>query len=415
MKGKTAALLLAGSFFFGFGKVGRDVTVGGVAVGGMSYAEAEQAVRARLLEGLSPVVIHTPSGDVTVKEELTVTDDIAQLVRRAKRGQTLAVSYCREWADAEEVLAELCARETREAKDAEMTFSSEGFRYMGEVFGTTCDYAELLADVREVLRDGGEVTLHTRAYAPAVTEEALRAKTRELASFRTCFDGSNSPRRHNIALAASRIAGTVLAPGQTFSFNDAVGRRTEENGFRTAAVISDGEFVPGVGGGVCQTSTTLFGAALRAGMKIEESRAHSLAVGYVPPSEDAMVSETSDLRFVNPYPCPVYILAEMGTGSVCFRFFGMPDGRTYRVESRVLERIPPAPPEEVTGEENAVLRAEKEGVLSESYLVVRAADGSLLSRTRIRRDSYAPVRGKVAVKPSGEEGPPEADAPEGEM
>ncbi len=395
---KTTALLLAGSFFFAFGRVNKDVTIGGVNVGGMTYAEAENAIRMQFFSDLPPVIVHTPTGDVCFKEEFTVKDDASRLVRRAKRGQTLALSYRREWADAEKVLYELCARNAREAKNAELSFSKEGFRYMCEVLGVACDYEGLLSDFAGALQSGGEVTLKTREFSPAVTEEMLKERTQELSSFRTYFDASNSPRKHNIALAAARIAGSVLGPNEVFSFNTVVGKRTEANGFRTAAVILDGEFVPGVGGGVCQASTTLYGAALRAGMQTVESRAHSLSVGYVPPSEDAMVSETSDLKFRNPYPYPVYILAEMGQGSVAFRFFGKPDGKRYEVESRVLERIPPEPPEEEEGEEDCILRAAKEGIKSESYLAVYAKDGALLSRTRIRKDSYASVRGKVQVK-----------------
>ena len=403
----ATALFLAGSFFFfSAGRVKQDVTIGGVDVGGMPYAEAENAIRMQFYRDLPPVTVHTPSGDVVLKDEFSVKDDVARLVRKAKRGERLSVTYRRNWADAESVLRELCSKNARAAKNAEMSFSAAGFCYTHETNGVACDYQKLLSDVQSVLADGGEVTLSAREYPPAVTEESLRARTRELSCFRTFFDGSNSPRRHNIALAACRVAGTEIAPGETFSFNGAVGKRTAENGFRTAQVILEGEFVPGVGGGVCQTSTTLFGAALRAGMEVVESRAHSLAVGYVPPSEDAMVSETSDLKFRNPYAFPVYILAEMGQGSVCFRFFGMPDGKRYLVESRVTERVSPEPPEVEEGEENAVLRKEKEGIRSESYLLVYAADGSLLSRTRIRKDSYAPVRGKISVR--REEAPPAA-------
>ncbi len=409
MKKEKAALLLAGSFFLGgFGKVKEGVVIGGVEVGGMPYDVAENMIRSQLFATLRPVVIHAPSGDL-VPEELCVKDDIARLVRRAKKGETLEVSYTRSWADAEERLRELCAQNAAEAKDASFTFSASGFRYTGEVFGTACDYSALLSDVTRAMKTGGEVTLSTFDYAPAVTEKELRAHTRELSSFSTRFDGTNVSRRHNIALAGARIAGTVLNPHAEFSFNAAVGERTEKNGFRTANIILDGQFVPGVGGGVCQASTTLFGAALRAGMTVTESRAHSLSVGYVPPSEDAMVSSSSDLKFVNPYDFPVYILAEVGKNSIRFRFFGTPDGKRYEVESRVLERIAPPPPEEVKGEEG-VLRAEKEGIRSESYLVVYGKDGKLYSRTRIRKDSYAAVRGKVGVKkalPEGEAEPKE--------
>lgn len=95
---------------------------------------------------------------------------------------------------------------------------------------------------------------------------------------------------HNIALAAEKINGCILADGEEFSFNGRVGARTESNGFLSAPIILEGDFVEGVGGGVCQASTTVYNAALLAGMEITEQHPHSLRVGYVEPSFDAMVS-----------------------------------------------------------------------------------------------------------------------------
>ena len=255
-----------------------------------------------------------------------------------------------------------------------------------------CDYARLLSDCTRALSTGERVTLHTFSRPPEVTEETLKERTRPLATFTTRFDPASASRAHNVRLAAERIGGTVLPPGGEFSFNKVVGRRTRENGVEEAAVILNGEFAAGVGGGVCQTSTTLFGAALRAGMEIVESRPHSLPVGYVPPSQDAMVSEASDMRFRNPRPYPVYILALIGRESVGFTLFGMPDGRRYEVESRSLRRIPPPPPERREGREDRVLRYAREGTESESRLLVYEGE-RLLSETILRRDRYAPVRG----------------------
>ncbi len=402
---RALSLLLAGSFFWfgGFGRVKEDVRIEDVPIGGMPYAEAEALVRARLSERIPPLTVHSPAGDLVC--ELCVKDNIASLVRGAARGERLTASYSRNWADAESALLELCARNARPAKDAVMHFSAGGFSYTRGEEGIACDYRATLLAVSAALRTGRtEVNLVLKRFPPAVTEEKLREETLPLASFSTCYDGGNAPRAHNIALAAARVAGTVLLPGEEFSFNRAVGERTEENGFLVANVISDGEFVPGVGGGVCQASTTLFGAALRAGMRITESRAHSLSVGYVPPSLDAMVSTGSDLKFVNPHDHPVYVLASAGKGRVSFFFYGLPDGKRYETESVVLSRIPPPAPEEVEGEEDRVLRAEKEGLKSESYLKVYSADGTLLSRTLIRRDSYAAVRGKKSVAPRAAEG-----------
>lgn len=409
------ALLLAGSVVFcggwSRGRVKEGAVVGGVEVGGMTYAEAERAVRAKIAADTPPFTVRTPAGVFSFP--LSFTDDVPSLVRSAKKGQTLPVFVERTWADAEEDLLTVCRANAREPADAEVGFSAGGFHYTPEREGSCCNYPKLLAAALGALREGKtELCFVPAAYAPAITEETLRLRTQKIAAFSTHYDAKNLPRSHNIELAAARISGSVLEPGGEFSFNKVVGKRTEANGFSEANVILDGEFVPGVGGGVCQTSTTLFNAALRAGMEITESRPHSLAVSYVPPSLDAMVSNYSDLKFVNRHAFPVYILAEAGSGSVKFTFFGAPDGRRYVTESRVLSHIEPPPEEIVEGEEDRVLRAERVGVASESYLSIYEGQ-TLVSRTRLRRDTYACVRGRRQIKRE-EGGGAEENAPEGQ-
>lgn len=107
---------------------------------------------------------------------------------------------------------------------------------------------------------------------------------RLIAHFSTYYGDSKQNRKDNIALAARKIDGLVLYPEDEFSFNDLVGRRTVENGFKTAYVIQNGDFVEGVGGGVCQVSSTLYNCALLANLAITCVRAHSLPVSYVAPS-----------------------------------------------------------------------------------------------------------------------------------
>ncbi len=394
-----ALSLMGSAFFLGgwtFGRVKAGVAVDGVEVGGLPYAAAEAEVRARLASALPPFVIHTEEGDECF--ETGFADDLPSLLRHAKKGEELHARVTRVWVDAEEEISHLCARFAYSPTDATLSFSAAGFVYTRERDGRACDYKGLLEDVAKALRDGeSEATLRTFPVKAAVTEGALRARTRPLASFLTRFDGSNSPRSHNIALAAGRLAGTVVAPHAELSFNAVVGKRTRENGFQEANIISGGEFVPGVGGGVCQVSTTLMNAALLAGMRVTESHPHSLTVGYVPYSRDAMVSEGADLRFVNPYDTPVYILGRVGGGRVEFTLYGLPDGKKYEVESRVL--LVADPPEEkvVEGEEDKLLRAPRQGVASESYLLVYE-NGELLSRTLLRRDAYAVVQGVRQVK-----------------
>lgn len=394
----VSALLLAGSVFFLGGwaaRVRKGVVVNGVPVGGMTYSEAALAVRAQLER--TPFVLHAPMGDEV--PDIVYADDLDGILRRARKGEEHAATVRRELVDAERFLADVCEKNILLPQDAAMSFTRKGFTYTPERPGRMCDYAASLAALLGALGQGGsEASLVTRTWQPAVTVKMLRQRTQKLSSFSTKFDGSRTARVHNISLACERVAGSVLEPGETFSFNEAVGLRTRENGFLDAPVIVAGEFVEGTGGGVCQASTTLMGAALRAGLEIVESRPHSLSVGYVPPSQDAMVSRYSDLKFTNPYEFPVYLLGSTGEGYVRFEVYGMPDGNIYRPESRVLEYISPPPAEVVEGEEDKTLRAEKQGMRSECYLLVYSADGALLTRKLLRRDSYACVQGRVQVR-----------------
>lgn len=392
-------LLLAGSVCLCSGcarsTVPQNVTVNGIHVGGMEYGAAERAVKEKIARDLLPLTLRTPAKTYTVRyPELFFQDDVHGLLRGAKAGDELTATVERTWAEMEIFAEEVCKENARNAKNAELTFSQEGFTYTPEKKGIFCDYNRFTQEITAALKEGKkEVALFCGEYDPEITESALRARTLPLSSFTTHFDGKNLPRVHNIALSASRISQTVIGAGEEFSFNQTVGLRTEENGFQIATVIQNGQFADGVGGGVCQASTTLFNAALLAGMKITESRAHSLSVSYVKPSLDAMVSEYSDFRFVNPYDFPVYLLSRVEGEGVTFEFYGKPNGKRYETESITLMKMPPPRAQIVEGEEEKLVRAEKEGLASESYLLTYDEGGNLLSRELIRKDSYAAVQG----------------------
>ena len=216
--------------------------------------------------------------------------------------------------------------------------------------------------------------------------DEVRARTARLAAYTTYFDCENSPRVSNIALAGGKISGCVLMPGQQFSFNGRVGARTAENGFREAKIIEDGRFVYGVGGGVCQVSTTLYNAALLAGLKVTEYHPHSLAVSYVSPSRDAMVSgDYSDLKFLNASDCPVYIRVLTGLYYVRCEIYGRSSGMEYSLES-----------EYVTAEDGSI----------ESRCYITESGGGRSTRRLLRKDRYRPAKRDGAEKPenTGEEG-----------
>jgi vancomycin resistance protein VanW len=135
--------------------------------------------------------------------------------------------------------------------------------------------------------------------------------------YATSLEGRNRSQRHNAELALSRLDGTVIGPGETFSFNKKVGSFSRDQGYRKAPVSYNGQLVDSWGGGVCQASTTLYNTALLAGMQIVERNRHRFSPSYVEPGRDAAVAfNTIDLKFRNPYDFPMRIHATEQGGKV---------------------------------------------------------------------------------------------------
>ncbi|MGE7054423.1 VanW family protein, partial [Paenibacillus glucanolyticus] len=149
---------------------------------------------------------------------------------------------------------------------------------------------------------------------------AIRVKP--IGYYVTYFNSSNKNRSHNIALASKAIDSAVVFPGETFSFNEVVGMRTIDRGYKRAGVIVRGELSEGVGGGICQVSSTLFNAIDRAGLQIVKRYSHSRNVPYVLPGRDATVSWGGpDFVFENAYNQPILIRAYGSGGRMTVSIF----------------------------------------------------------------------------------------------
>lgn len=180
------------------------------------------------------------------------------------------------------------------------------------------------------IKEGGEpVTIQIVKTMPSITEAELRSKifTGELAHYSSKYNPKKTNRSHNVALAAQKINGKILAPGEVFSYNDTVGRRTIANGFLNAPVYENGKSVDGIGGGVCQVSSTLYSAVLYADLGIVTRSNHSLPVSYVPLGQDATVADGSiDFKFQNTTDYPIKIEAAASNGTVTISLIGTPVG-----------------------------------------------------------------------------------------
>ena len=226
-------------------------------------------------------------------------------------------------------------------------------------------------------------------------------------SFYTSYPNPTPERISNIKLATQALNNTVVDVGGEFSFNERVGERTERRGYKKAKIIVGGEFVDGVGGGVCQVSTTLYNAILVSGLWVSEYHAHSLAVGYVAPSFDAMVnSGGADLRFINNTYNPIIIKAKADESTVRIEIYGEKVTEKYIRKSVKIEDIPAPEDEEIEDEkgeypdlyegEYRYIRYGKSGIISEGYIVV-IENGKVKEERRIRKDRYNGVKG-IKVK-----------------
>ncbi|WP_281974606.1 VanW family protein [Halobacillus litoralis] len=158
---------------------------------------------------------------------------------------------------------------------------------------------------------------------PQVDAELLTdIRTQQIGNYLTYYKKTNKGRTNNISLATEAINNHVVFPGELFSFNKVVGKRTEEKGYVRAPVIVRGELAEDIGGGICQVSSTLYNAVDHAGLKIVERYSHSKKVPYVPPGRDATVSWYGpDFTFKNEFNQPVLIQAKSVNGMVLVHIY----------------------------------------------------------------------------------------------
>lgn len=255
---------------------------------------------------------------------------------------------------------------------------------------------------------------------PSIEDAELANCTNLRGGFYTTYASSTAERKSNIELALSKFDGLVLGAGEVLSFNETTGRRTPENGYKSAKIITNGNFVEGNGGGVCQASTTLYNAALVAGLDIVEANQHSLKVGYVAPSFDAMVNfGSSDLKIKNNTGRPVMFATKCDGNTCRVNVFGANNPYKIVRKSEVVSEIEPLPDKfvnvkDVPELENAqieksyYLHYPKKGLKSEGFLEYWQ-EGNLVATKKIRANTYAPVTGVVVLANTDHNLPTESD------
>ena len=297
-------------------------------------------------------------------------------------------------------IAEAINREPVNASVAAFDPATKRFTFNADESGVFVDAEEIYQAVTSWLDGGvysGTVHVTPQVLLAQVTKAELMNRFGLISSFTTKKTG-NTNRTTNIALSAEAISGKTLLPGETFSFNRATGERTSAKGYKPAAVIAGGETVDEIGGGVCQTSSTLFNAVVRANLETVSRKPHAWPSDYVPKGEDATVNWPNlDFKFKNNTDWPIFIVAncDKSNKTVTVDIYGMSlgDGVSIDLESEVVyKKDPPSEtlyvynPSLEYGTEKQTIKA-RTGYRVETYKVFYQ-NGVEISREKLHTSEY---------------------------
>jgi len=268
-------------------------------------------------------------------------------------------------------------------------------------------------------KEGEEYKIQLSVTYPEITEEALTGKmfSDTLASYSTKYNPGEVNRTHNMYLASSKVNGTVISPGEVFSYNGIVGERTVAKGYRNAKIFENGQVVDGLAGGICQVSTTIYNAALYSNMEIVERKNHSFPVSYAPMGQDATVVMGSiDFRFKNNTGYPIKIVSSVSGGLCTVTILGT-DKNHYKIEIQNTVTGTKARPVEYENDPSLEPGVEKEkqsgsdGYTIASRRIVRK-NGEIVKNEAIPSSYYIPLK-KIILRNEETENP-EEQLPEGE-
>ena len=302
------------------------------------------------------------------------------------------------------------------------------FSYTDDVPGRQLDITglnEQICAMVDTLQSGVVDLMPTVVQAP-VTRAYLEGQIVQLSTYETAIGATSDPGRFiNIENGTKKFDKLIIKSGEQVSFNKVAGKRTYSNGYADAPELAYGDYRTGVGGGICQVSSTLYNAVVNAGLEIKSRFQHSLASNYVPLGLDATVQDDRlDFVFKNTTNADIYISTEYykkkGYWYTKFTIHGRPDpnGYTYKLESEVVEEIPEPEPTYIPDkhaeyvvydDETKKVSDGHEGHVVDVYLVTMDSKGLVISREKKYTDTYKPMTPKVYVGVTPRETPVPAD------
>ncbi len=402
--------------------ISEGVKIGTVNVGGMSKAEATEAVNEYVNSiNNATFVLKTDVGSINATaEDMSITADVEAAVEEALAvGNTgNLITRFKEVTDlkSEEITVSMhlgvdkqktamylynhADKISIQAENNTVVKTEEGFEFVKGKSGKEVDIVNSVYAIDDFISnqwdtENNEIELVSNVVEPEGNEEDLKSIKDVLGKYSTDFSTSSAGRSANVKNACSLIDGTVLLPGEEFSTYKAISPIDETNGYELAGAYENGQVVESVGGGVCQVATTLYNAVIRAELDVSMRYNHSMIVNYVPASGDAAIAGTyKDFRFVNNYDTPIYIEGYCSGGIINFVIYGKETrdaNRSVEFKSVTISETDPGVEYSYNGELPAgtysVGQSAHKGVVAELYKVV-TVDGVVQSEEKFNHSTY---------------------------
>ena len=325
--------------------ISKNVYIGGVNVSGMTEEQATKAVEEKLGKGTGgnyTVKIGDETTTATAENfgmEWTNREVVHEAMEVAKGGNLIKqykdkkdlqvepknfeVAYAPNEQAVKTYVEKLAEEYNRDAEEGDITFANGYPEVTGGETGIAVNVDQSVSSIMKALEgDGTELTVVAEVQKPSVTKEEL-SQVKDVLGTATTYYGSSYERNTNVEVGASKINGTLIMPGETFSVTAAVTPFNADNGYYPAPSYESGQVVDTYGGGICQVSTTLYNAVLKAELQVDERHNHTMLVSYVDPSKDAAIAEgLMDFIFTNNTDAPIYIYGVGYQGTLNFTIYG---------------------------------------------------------------------------------------------
>ena len=325
--------------------ISKNVYIGGVNVSGMTEEQATKAVEEKLGKGTGgnyTVKIGDETTTATAENfgmEWTNREVVHEAMEVAKGGNLIKqykdkkdlqvepknfeVAYAPNEQAVKTYVEKLAEEYNRDAEEGDITFANGYPEVTGGETGIAVNVDQSVSSIMKALEgDGTELTVVAEVQKPSVTKVVL-SLVKDVLGTATTYYGSSYERNTNVEVGASKINGTLIMPGETFSVTAAVTPFNADNGYYPAPSYESGQVVDTYGGGICQVSTTLYNAVLKAELQVDERHNHTMLVSYVDPSKDAAIAEgLMDFIFTNNTDAPIYIYGVGYQGTLNFTIYG---------------------------------------------------------------------------------------------